>query len=277
MEQRMESGKAVQGRGAKVQGVGQNGFTYLGLLFAIALMGVTLALTGVVWHTAQQREKERELLFVGEQFRQAIASYYNRSPGAVKQYPKGLDELLKDPRQLTTQRYLRRIYADPVTGKAEWGLVKNRDERIIGVFSLSESEPLKQGNFREADKEFEGKLRYSEWQFVYTPTQATLQSVPATLPPVLLKQQPPVPPLQAIPPEQGGDKAEKADSEALCDTLLKNDAAVCQTMAARYGEEAGKICADSAEARFAECRLKQTTVGLPPLKIKFDPETPPAS
>lgn len=252
----------------------QGGFTYLGLLFAISLMGATLALTGVVWHTVQQREKERELLFVGQQFRQAIAIYYNRSAGTVKQFPKTLDELLKDPHQLTTQRYLRRIYRDPITGQMEWGLVKTRDDRVMGIFSLSEDAPIKQGNFREADKEFEGKTKYSDWRFVYTPPQPAPQAIP--VPPVLAPpvQTPPKlpvvvkPPVLTVPPADS--PSDQTSTESLCDTLLKNDASVCQTVVSKYGEESGKICAASAEERFAECRLMQTTTGLPPLQIQFD-------
>lgn len=258
----------------------QKGFTYLGLLFAIALLGATLALTGVVWHTVQKREKERQLLFVGQQFRQAIAAYYNHSAGSVKQYPQTLEELLKDPRQLTAQRYLRRLYRDPVTGKAEWGLVKTRDDRIMGVYSLSEDEPVKQGNFREAEREFEGKPRYADWHFVYVPLQPAPQAIPApaTAPPAQAEKKPPTP---ITPPEQVGSNikppADQAGGESLCDTLLRNDAAVCQVVASKYGEESGQVCAASAEDRFAECRLKQTTIGLTPLKIQFDQgkETPP--
>jgi len=234
-------------------------------------MGATLALTGVVWHAAQKREKERQLLFVGNQYRQAIAAYYNRSPGSVKQYPNTLSELLKDPRQLVPTRYLRQIYPDPVTGKAEWGLVKTREDRIMGVFSLSEDETVKQSNFREADKEFEGKMRYAEWRFTYIPSQVSPQSVPssaaAATPPPLLATKPPVGQIPPVSPD-----AQKPVNESVCDTLLKNDAAVCQTMASRYGEETAKLCAESAEARFAECREKKTVIGLPPLKIQFDPE-----
>lgn len=219
----------------------QQGFTYLGLLFAIALMGATLALTGVVWHAAQKREKERQLLFVGNQFRQAIAAYYNHSPGSVKQYPKELSELLKDPRQLVPTRYLRRIYPDPFTGKVEWGVVKTRDDRIMGVFSLSEDEPVKQSNFREADKEFEGKIRYAEWRFAYNPPQASPQSVSSTpvaaaTPSPLLAAKPPIGQTAPVSPD-----AQKPANESQCDTLLKNDAAVCQTMASKYGEETAKL------------------------------------
>lgn len=256
----------------------QGGFTYLGLLFAIALLGATLALTGVVWHTVQQREKERELLFIGQQFRQAIAAYYNRSTaGTVKQFPKTLEELLKDPRQLTPQRYLRRIYRDPMTGQMEWGLVKTRDDRIMGIYSLSESEPIKQGNFREAEKDFEGKTKYSDWHFVYTSPQPSPQTIPAVPPVVAPSVQPPQKPLvtakppvlTAPPADSPGDQM---GDDALCDTLLKNDAGVCQIVVSKYGEEPGRICAVSAEERFAECRLTQTVIGLPPLQIQFDPQ-----
>lgn len=249
----------------------QQGFTYLGLLFAIALMGATLALTGVVWHAAQKREKERQLLFVGNQYRQAIAAYYNRSPGSVKQFPATLNDLLKDPRQLVPTRYLRRIYPDPVTGKTEWGLVKTRDDRIMGVFSLSEDEPVKQSNFRGADKDFEGKMRYAEWRFVHVapqmPPQAVPPSVAAATPSPLPVTRQPAGQMAPVSPD-----AQKPFNESQCETLLKNDAAVCQTMGSKYGEETLRLCAESVEARFTECREKKTVIGLPPLAIQFDPE-----
>lgn len=144
------------------------GYTYLMVLLVIAIMGVMLAAGAQVWHQAAQRERERELLFVGNQFRQAIGQYYQRSPGSVKKYPNALDDLLKDERQLATQRYLRKIYRDPITGEADWGLVQMAGSGIAGVYSLSQEEPLKISNFRLVDGTFEGATKYSEWQFVYT-------------------------------------------------------------------------------------------------------------
>ena len=46
-----------------------HGFTYIGLLIAILVLGIGLAVVGTVSHTLQLRDKERELLFVGDQFR----------------------------------------------------------------------------------------------------------------------------------------------------------------------------------------------------------------
>ncbi|HXU92884.1 MAG TPA: type II secretion system protein [Gallionella sp.] len=150
----------------------QEGFTYLGLLALIAVMGVVLATAGEVWHTAQQREKERELLFVGHQFRRAIAQYYDHAPNPNQRYPLSLEALLTDPRYPAVQRYLRRIYADPVGGGTEWGLVKGPGGEIYGVHSLSEEEPVKKSNFSVADKNFEGKKKYSEWVFLHIPKQS---------------------------------------------------------------------------------------------------------
>ena len=49
------------------------GYAYLGLLAIIVLCGLALATVSVVWTTATQREREEELLFVGQQFRTASA------------------------------------------------------------------------------------------------------------------------------------------------------------------------------------------------------------
>ncbi len=125
----------------------------------------------MLWSTAQRRDKERELLFVGNQFRKAIGQYYEKSPGAVKKYPGTLSDLLKDERQLATQRYLRKIFIDPMTRTNKWGLVQAPEGGIMGVYSLSEAHPFKTDNFREADQRLAGKMKYSEWQFIYTPVR----------------------------------------------------------------------------------------------------------
>jgi len=147
------------------------GFTYIGLVIMIAIMGVTLAATGEVWYTAQRREKERELLFVGDQFRQAINRYYEHTPGQGQRYPANLEDLLKDPRYPSTQRYLRKIYRDPVSGSEKWGVIKGPDGEIYGVHSLSEDEPIKKGNFSIADQNFKGKTKYADWVFMHVPGQ----------------------------------------------------------------------------------------------------------
>jgi len=143
------------------------GFTYIGLLIAVVLLGIGLALVGEVWNTAVKRERERELLFVGDQYRQAIGRYYESSPG-VKQYPRQLEDLLEDKRFPVVKRYLRRIYLDPMTGKADWGLVMQGDQ-ILGVYSLSKDTPIKVANFPLVDSFFADSSSYSDWRFIYAP------------------------------------------------------------------------------------------------------------
>ena len=145
----------------------QEGFTYIGVLLAVGLIGIQLALAGVVWSFAQTRQKERELLSVGGQFRTAISQYYLNPKGPQKEYPRRLEDLLKDPRYPGTVRHLRKIYADPITGKKRWGLVRLPNGGIIGVYSLSNEAPIKTGNFRPVDISFMNKKRYADWKFVH--------------------------------------------------------------------------------------------------------------
>lgn len=147
------------------------GFTYLAALILIAVLGAGLAAAGELWHTAQQREKERELLFIGHQFRAAITQYYQRTPGPIKRYPARIEDLLQDPRYPGANRYLRKLYRDPVTGKTEWGLAPAPTGGIMGIYSLSEDVPLKTANFSFADRDFEGKEKYADWKFSYLPPQ----------------------------------------------------------------------------------------------------------
>lgn len=144
------------------------GFTYIGLLILIALMGIMLAATGLVWHTEMQREKERELLFIGDQFRRAIGAYYDGSP-AEKKWPEKLEDLQQDRRYPATQRYLRRLYIDPMTGKADWALVKGPQGEIVGIHSRSDDAPVKQANFGSRYENFSGARHYSDWKFLFVP------------------------------------------------------------------------------------------------------------
>lgn len=154
------------------------GFTYIGVLAAVVVIGAMLGASVEVWHTALQREKERELLFVGNQFRQAIGHYYR----AGKKYPVSLEDLVKDPRQPGVKRYLRKIYRDPITGKAEWGLDLGSYGEIIGVHSLSEDHPIKATGFSTANKDFDSAEKYSDWIFSYRVQQTSTKAakLPAT-------------------------------------------------------------------------------------------------
>jgi type II secretory pathway pseudopilin PulG len=146
------------------------GFTYLTVLFAVAFAGVGLALLGEAWDTASRRERETELLYVGDQYRRAIERYYLNG---AQRYPRTLQEMLKDPRSLETRRYLRQLYPDPLRGTPDWVLIRAPDGGIMGVHSRSQDKPLKLANFRLRDRDFEGAAKYSDWKFVYMPASQT--------------------------------------------------------------------------------------------------------
>ena len=153
----------------------ERGFTYLTVLFLVAFMGLGLALAGEVWQTSVAREREVELLYAGNQYRRAIERYYL---SGLNQYPRSFEDLLKDPRKPNTERYLRRLYSDPLTAKGDWGIVKGPDGGIMGVYSLSEDKPIKVAGFPLVNREFEGAAKYSDWKFVYSP-QTQQVPVPA--------------------------------------------------------------------------------------------------
>ena len=143
----------------------QQGFTYIGLLFAVAILGITLATIGVVWSTQIRRDREAELLYKGEQFRAAIGKYL----ASGGQYPPALADLVADTRTPMVRRYLRRIYLDPMTGSADWQLFLAPAGGIMGVASASQDKPIKVAGFFGADAPFENAECYCDWKFVYVP------------------------------------------------------------------------------------------------------------
>jgi type II secretory pathway pseudopilin PulG len=139
----------------------QGGFTYLALLWWVAITGAALGALGDYWSTTLLREKEAELIFIGEQYQQALERY-----GATGRFPKRLEQLLGDESSKLPRRYLRKIFIDPMTGNERWGTVTLSDGQIIGVYSLSDKQPMKVAGFSERNSNFKNKKRYSEWQFI---------------------------------------------------------------------------------------------------------------
>lgn len=157
---------------------GQHGVVLLALLLALALFALGLMNTVDVWRMSRQRDREKELLFVGDQYRQAIRRYYSAAPrGGQRGYPTSLEVLLEDDRFPTPVHHLRRAYPDPITGKPEWGLLKAGD-RIVGVYSLSEAAPIKQAGFSPGHQAFKDAASYKDWVFAYVPRRGV--AVPAS-------------------------------------------------------------------------------------------------
>ncbi len=140
------------------------GFTFLGILIAIAILGVALSAAGSLWTTVAQRDREAELLFVGEAYRSAIASYF-RAGGRL---PLELQDLVDDRRMPAPRRHLRRLYNDPITGRFDWELILAPDGGIIGLHSASQKTPIKRANFPVNEAEFTDAQCYCDWTFLFS-------------------------------------------------------------------------------------------------------------
>jgi type II secretory pathway pseudopilin PulG len=143
----------------------QQGSIYVGVMVALAIVGIMLMEAGKMWSIVQQREREEQLLFAGDQIRWGLESYSKAGP-ASGFYPKTLDMLLQDSRQPTIVRYLRQVYADPMTGKPEWGVIPAEGGTIQGVYSQGNGTPLRQANFPITYQSFVGKGSYHDWVFL---------------------------------------------------------------------------------------------------------------
>lgn len=149
---------------SRAAGGGERGFTYVGLLVFIFIMGLVLTVVARVWTTTEQREREIELIYIGHAFRMAISSYY----AVGHQFPATLQDLLTDERFPIPKHHLRRLYVDPMTGKADWRLITiPAGVGIMGVASSSQAAPIKRAGFEEIDSTFKDTDCYCKWEFVY--------------------------------------------------------------------------------------------------------------
>jgi type II secretory pathway pseudopilin PulG len=225
----MRSGKALRREG---------GFTYLGLIILVTVIGLVGAATLKVDALLRRAQAEKDLLETGAAFAEALRTYAEATPKGQPTQPPSLQELLKDPRFPGVRRHLRKVFVDPMTGKAEWGIVwANTGDRrgVVAVYSLSRAKPLKVANFDARFSGFENRQHISDWKFVATgqalvqgqvlaqgKSQAQIQpslfQAPAggvpVAPPSLFPGQgaaPPVPADDAPPP---AEKAEGDDRDA---------------------------------------------------------------
>lgn len=158
----------------------QSGFTYIGLLAAVVIMGLMLTMAARVWSVTEQREKEARLLYVGEQYRMAISRYF----AFGHQYPVSLQDLLEDKRFPVPRRYLRQLYRDPFTGDNDWRLIPDPTHvGIMGVASQSRLVPIKRTGFADIEVGFADSECYCDWQFIYSPPSSSHRySVPGQHP-----------------------------------------------------------------------------------------------
>jgi hypothetical protein len=146
----------------------QCGFSYVIVMFLVALLSIAGVRAVQNSLTSERRDKEAEALWRGLAYLNAIRNYYENSPGMGKAYPKELKDLLHDKRLVRPTRPLRKLYADPFTGEG-WGVVRNEDGYVIGVYPKSQRRPVKRAGFPPELAAFSQAKHYSDWKFTYQP------------------------------------------------------------------------------------------------------------
>jgi type II secretory pathway pseudopilin PulG len=178
----------------------QAGFTYLGLIIFVTIIGLVGAATLKIGALLQRAAAEEELLDIGAAFSAALDSYAAATPQGASPYPPSLKELLKDPRVPGVRRHLRKIFVDPLTGKAEWGVVYLGDGTtgVVAVHSLSMAKPLKVANFDSRFAGLDNADTISAWRFkARDPALGqALGQAPGPMPPAA----PAAPAAQPVPP-----------------------------------------------------------------------------
>jgi type II secretory pathway pseudopilin PulG len=135
------------------------GFVMVVLLVSMAVTAVWMAAALPSWRQQAQREKEAELVFRGEAIARAV--YLFRQENG-QNLPPDIDTLV-------AQRFLRKKYVDPITGKdflpvagaiaTSGGAFGAQQGGIIGVRSTSNDTSIRVYNNQQT---------YSQWAFDFT-------------------------------------------------------------------------------------------------------------
>ena len=150
-----------------MRGRWQGGFTYLGMIILVTVIGLVGAATLKIDALLRRVHAEEELLFVGTAFADALTSYAAATPQGQPTQPPGMQDLLRDQRSPAIRRHLRKVFIDPMTGTTDWGIVWLGDHKgILAVYSKSAVQPLKIANFDARLVGFEGRQHIYDWRFV---------------------------------------------------------------------------------------------------------------
>lgn len=94
----------------------EQGFLLLGLIVAIFIILLTLSVAAPKMARELRREREVETVHRGNQYVRAIQLYYRK----FGHYPGSMEQL----NNTNAIRFLRQNYIDPLTGKADWRIIK---------------------------------------------------------------------------------------------------------------------------------------------------------
>ena len=142
------------------------GYALMAALLALVVVSMAAAVAIGRARTDALRDKEAQLLWVGGQFRAALRSYHDVNPaGGAQQYPRTLEDLVDDRRGASVRRHLRRVYADPFTGRDDWVLEMDA-ERIVGLHSSDGGLVLRRANLGPGNDAYAAAATHAQWRFL---------------------------------------------------------------------------------------------------------------
>ena len=114
----------------------EEGYVLAAVIIMLAVMMMLLAVAMPKVREDIRRDQELEAMHRGKQYSRAIQIYYRK----LRHYPPNIDALM----DTNLQRFLRKRYLDPLTGKDDWAPVyygANKAPLTMGYFG----EPLNMG------------------------------------------------------------------------------------------------------------------------------------
>jgi type II secretory pathway pseudopilin PulG len=112
------------------------GYTLLILMVFVSILSITFLIAMPILETQSRREREEELQFRGRQYVEAVRLFVQKNPGS---FPKSIEDLVK-------KRFLRKIYADPMTKSGKWNIIL-----LPGLEDFTAESPLSESG--EQDEE----------------------------------------------------------------------------------------------------------------------------
>ncbi len=148
---------------------GKNGYALITAIIAINIFAIFSLMAASMWQREIARENEKELIFRGNQYVKAITNFRKKYPNT---FPQDIEILEKE-------KFIRKLYKDPVNESGEWNyVIKSRNvnnkalliitpdllSKYIKSYSLV---GVSSGSVDESYIEYRGKNRYDEWAFYF--------------------------------------------------------------------------------------------------------------
>jgi len=148
---------------------GKYGYAIITAIIAINIFAVFSLMAASMWQREIGRENEKELIFRGNQYVRAITEFRKKHPNT---FPNDIELLL-------SEKFIRRLYKDPVNESGKWNYVmKSRNARDKTLLIIPQELLTKytksydligvsSGSLDESYMIYRGKNRYDEWAFYF--------------------------------------------------------------------------------------------------------------